>query len=55
MVITHQDENGAWVGNVVLYETLRYTVHRFQESVQWKPRTGRPKVRTEENIETVQR
>jgi hypothetical protein len=42
----------------VLYEqcceTLRYTFHRFRErgSVQRKPG---PKVRTEENIETVQR
>jgi hypothetical protein len=36
---------------------LRYTVHRFRESgsVQRKPGSGRPKVRTEENIETDQR
>jgi hypothetical protein len=64
----HQDENGSWVyqiepafqeltekiSNVVRYEhfseTLRYTVHRFRKSG-----SGRPKVRTEENIETVQR
>jgi hypothetical protein len=36
---------------------LRYTVHRFRESgsVQRKPGSGRPKVRTEENIVTVRR
>jgi hypothetical protein len=34
-----------------------HTVHILRESgsVQRKPRSGRPKVRTEENIETVQR
>jgi hypothetical protein len=54
----HQDENEAWVAVLCehISETLRYTVHRFRESgrVQWKPGCGRPKVRTEENIATVQ-
>jgi hypothetical protein len=45
----------------VLYEqfsvTLRYTVRtfRYSGSVQRKPGSSRPKVRTEENIQNVQR